>query len=411
MFSSKHPATNEVELTLLGGGVGESCAVHLGHRRWMIVDSFREADRKGVRNGKGVPAAKAYLDTLGVQRHEVVAIVLTHLHADHYRGLGELVRWYNQAYLILPDAIEKRRFSWLLGNRGRPLVKDVTDAFHVAANRKRGVTVKYKTIAVADTVPGFGEAGDVFALAPSDQACLDADQDIAKHVELAIDEKDDVVVKAYLEDQNLTSIALHVNAHLCLLAGPTPGREPDGVTDPGTPPAGDTDLAPAPTATPAAKPCGNDCTGDHQDIAIVLGGDVVNKEPAYGWQAVMDHIDTPKRIRASLLKVPHHGSEGALHFEAFELLLEPDAEVVVAPFTSSSNIPQEPELAALRATLGRVWTAAPSVPTATRQVGGRTITIYPPVSGALQSRRKPGTQWTVEVRDPAAEWQPASSGP
>jgi hypothetical protein len=57
-MTTSRPEADELEITLLGPGTGESVVLHLGDNRWMIVDSFEE---------DGLPAARSYLDGIQVE--------------------------------------------------------------------------------------------------------------------------------------------------------------------------------------------------------------------------------------------------------------------------------------------------------------------------------------------------------
>lgn len=76
----KPPAADEVEVTLFGPGFGEAIAVHLGEGSWMLVDSCIDPDSKG-------PASLTYLDRLNVNPANVKAIIASHWHDDHVRGI------------------------------------------------------------------------------------------------------------------------------------------------------------------------------------------------------------------------------------------------------------------------------------------------------------------------------------
>ena len=90
------PDPDELEVTLLGRGVGESCVVHLGGDRWLIVDSFKSG---------GQAAALSYLASIGVDYKRVEHVVVTHFHADHYRGIDQIIDSCSQAMLHITDAL------------------------------------------------------------------------------------------------------------------------------------------------------------------------------------------------------------------------------------------------------------------------------------------------------------------
>src|SRR5512142_2478566 len=78
------PQDDEIEVSLLGPGYGESVVIHLGGQQWMIVDSCVDSD--------DLPAPLAYLHRLGVPLTSVVLLVATHWHDDHVKGFSECVR-------------------------------------------------------------------------------------------------------------------------------------------------------------------------------------------------------------------------------------------------------------------------------------------------------------------------------
>ena len=78
------PSKDEVEVTLLGPGYGESIVVHFGQGEWIIVDSCINDARE--------PQALEYLRAIGVEPDEAVSlIVATHWHDDHIRGMAKVV--------------------------------------------------------------------------------------------------------------------------------------------------------------------------------------------------------------------------------------------------------------------------------------------------------------------------------
>lgn len=106
-----HPATNVAEVCVFGSGYGESIAVHLGLRRWVIVDSLTwfvvDAHR---------PVAPAYLRSMGVViETEVKAVVATHWHDDHIRGLKRTVATCTGAKFCLSAALQCQEALAYLG--------------------------------------------------------------------------------------------------------------------------------------------------------------------------------------------------------------------------------------------------------------------------------------------------------
>lgn len=78
------PQANEIEVSIFGRGKGESIAVHIGHGKWLIIDSH-------LLPGTKTPVALNYLSEIGVDLGaDIVAIVCTHWHDDHIQGIFEI---------------------------------------------------------------------------------------------------------------------------------------------------------------------------------------------------------------------------------------------------------------------------------------------------------------------------------
>ncbi len=68
------PDNSSAEITLLGtgGGYGESCLIHLGEGKWMIIDSCIDPT-------SGIVLPLQYLDSIGVSvDNNVIMVVCTH---------------------------------------------------------------------------------------------------------------------------------------------------------------------------------------------------------------------------------------------------------------------------------------------------------------------------------------------
>ena len=106
--TSNSPGANELELTLLGPGYGESVILHLGNGEWAIIDSCLDSD--------GRPGALRYLDDIGVDPAEnVVLIVASHWHDDHIRGLANLLQLCPRARFCCAAALCRKEFLGYVG--------------------------------------------------------------------------------------------------------------------------------------------------------------------------------------------------------------------------------------------------------------------------------------------------------
>lgn len=160
------PGDDELELTLLGPGYGESVILHIGGGVWIVVDSCGCAD---------APAALDYLRGLGVDPVQAVEfIVATHWHDDHIRGMARLVEvcerarfccasvFCHEEFLAAVHALEGRH----VGAFGSGL-RELHRAF--SRLRETGTT---PTLAVANRRVFANDSCQVWSLSPADVAFL-----------------------------------------------------------------------------------------------------------------------------------------------------------------------------------------------------------------------------------------------
>ena len=108
------PEEDEIEVTLVGPGYGECVLIHIGKRRWVVVDSCLD------RNGQ--PVALSYLKDLGLDPSEAVCLVVaTHWHDDHIRGMGRVIEVCRDATFCCSSALTELDFlSALAALEGSP---------------------------------------------------------------------------------------------------------------------------------------------------------------------------------------------------------------------------------------------------------------------------------------------------
>ncbi len=111
------PSVDELQVAVLGRGVGESIVVHIGGGRWVVVDSFLVQPRPQV----SVPAAVPNLQAIGVHPSAVVAVAVSHFDVDHVRGITDVLRRSApEAELVLSGAMAAREFLAQLRLQDRP---------------------------------------------------------------------------------------------------------------------------------------------------------------------------------------------------------------------------------------------------------------------------------------------------
>jgi beta-lactamase superfamily II metal-dependent hydrolase len=105
LLADAHPASDELEISVFGKGIGECVVAHVGNGDWIIIDSFlHDTD----------PVGRVYLDSLGVPPDKVKCIVVTHWHNDHICGIADLVKFYRFSKVCLPLSLENAEFYKIL---------------------------------------------------------------------------------------------------------------------------------------------------------------------------------------------------------------------------------------------------------------------------------------------------------
>lgn len=240
-----------VEVVVLGKGVGESVLVRVGEE-WTVIDSF-EVDRTDG-NGR-VPAPVVYLQQVGVPLAAVRVVILSHLHADHSRGIDDVVRACDEAVFYLPAAVPDATWRDIVKvpvpTENRKALDEIATAYRYAADDDR-----FRT-AVSGLV--IHQSTDcVRAVGPSDRAAQAAREPLAQN---------DLAGARRVLDKNFTSIVVLV------VAGG----------------------------------------------AIALLGADMDAERELGWPRLLaEHAQKTWIGGIGLVKVPHHGSETAYHSQLYE---------------------------------------------------------------------------------------------
>ena len=261
------PKEDEFELTLFGPGYGESIVLHIGGGAWAIVDSCID--------GNGKPTALAYLEHLGLDPAESVALVVaTHWHDDHIRGMAELLGACGKADFCCAGALCRREFLSVVGamesrriSAAGSGVREIHDVF----TRLKTTASKPKFALANRLVFKRGEC-EIRSLSPDDAAF----------------------------EKFLSSIG-----HLVPAEGRTKTRVPG--------------LSPNEIAVALWIGIG--------DFAVLLGSDL--EKP--GWLSVLRSPERPEG-KASAFKIPHHGSANADEPEVWKHMVEQDPVAALTPW-------------------------------------------------------------------------------
>jgi len=280
------PADDELEVSVFGPGYGESIVIHLGGGKWMLVDSCLDPNT-------GFPAPTKYLADFKVDLASAVKMVVaTHWHDDHIRGLSAVFRACDSAQLVISKALATNEFlslATLYSQRPFAETTGVDEFVRVlrmlGERKKRGAQLSPPTYAVTDRVLHIDSLQlasltvdiKVSALSPSDASILKADLAFAQ-----------LMPRENLPKRRLVS--------------PTPNH--------------------------ASVVLWVE-VGQHK---ILLGADLENTaDPMTGWSVILDEAKVISG-KASVFKIPHHGSENAHENRVWPEILHPNPWAVVTPY-------------------------------------------------------------------------------
>ncbi len=266
------PANHEIEVTLFGPGYGEAIAVHLGEGVWLLVDSCIDPDSK-------VPASETYLEQIGVDAEQVCAIIASHWHDDHVRGISRLAAKYTKADFVISAVFNNKEAGAFLaaysGASSAGLARGAKELFSAVKVRETVSAVLHKSIVLDVTLNGRPVM--VTALSPVQAAFA---QSIA-HMAQYVPRKGQAINHAPELHPNLGAVTLHI---------------------------------------------------DLGDDAVLLGADLEEHQTC-GWSAVVADKWSGSRRRATAYKVAHHGSVTGDCPKVWKTLLKSDPVVCLTPFT------------------------------------------------------------------------------
>lgn len=306
------PPANVVEVSVFGPGYGESVVVHLGNRKWLIIDSCID------RVDGSVPALD-YLNNVGANPAEDVLLVVgSHAHDDHIAGISKIVSACKTAYFICSRALTEREFAAIVSReieRGdlvrQRAYSEYAKIFTTLQDRGRSpIGTSYLKHAIEQRPLIDSDFGDpalhvkVISLSPSDEAI---------------------------------NRAIRKLAHFMLRNGGD--RAPRGINP--------NELSVALWIEVADK-------------TILLGADLLRGPAGCGWRAVLA-THNPKDRRAGVHKIPHHGAPNAHYLPVWNDLLEADPVAILAPWRNGSNVrPDRADRARIRKLTNRAFTTSPS---------------------------------------------------
>ena len=265
------PGKDEFELTLLGPGYGESIVLHVGGA-WVLVDSCLDTD--------GTPRALRYLESIGVDPAEAVAlIVATHWHDDHIRGMARLVDVCKKAAFCCASVLLHREFLTAVGaleDRHLSVAGSGLREIHGVFSRLSQAASKPK-LALADRRIFVQGACEIWSLSPNDTNFLH----FLKTIAGLLPEVGKSKTRIPSLSPNDVAVALWVRV---------------------------------------------------DDVAVLLGSDLEKR----GWVDILQNAARPNG-KASAFKVSHHGSENAHEPGVWKRMLAPDPFAVLTPWRKGSR--------------------------------------------------------------------------
>ena len=356
------PGVDELEVSIFGPGKGEAIAVHLGGGDWLTVDSC--IDQVSRRH-----PVLDYLRAIGVDvENRLKVVIATHAHNDHVAGIAELYKEAKAAKFVMSSAMASEEFLMAVEADAdveryttQSVLVEYRAVFAEAERRGRDPKgLKPLRRAMEQQVvwnhPGTHShvSADVRALSPSHEAVTRASTALARSLAVAGQTR-----RLAASDPNEFAVSLWIET---------------------------------------------------VHAAILLGGDLTRGPTGCGWHAVLATHDPSQR--ASLFKIPHHGSPNAHHEGVWTNLVTSDVISAIAPYRAGRNPrPNEEDINRISSLSGSVFVTAPtsvpkpsdSIRKSRRELGAVADNVREPWGrvGHVRARKRLDNPWRVDTARPA----------
>ena len=280
------PLDHIAEVTLIGtgGGYGESCVIHYGMNNWAIIDSC-------IDPSTNICLPLAYLEKIGVNLEKDVKFILcTHWHDDHIRGLSQLLEKCTSAEFHFARATDRMKFMMWVGLDYQKVSQEKTlsstKEFKRCVDIAIANKIQVKQVNADQRIAAIQDLGVyIYTLSPSPTTMNNFDQEIAQ----LIDNYGAPGIKYIKQTPNDKSLVLFLKL------------------------------------------------GIH---VAILGADLeVSDNSETGWLNILDHSTVVKDGRASLFKIPHHGSENGYHDRIWVELLTDSPIAKLTPWNKKGGLP------------------------------------------------------------------------
>jgi len=289
------PNPDQIEITLFGPGYGESVVVHLGNNHWVIIDSCIDSETQQ-------PAPLTYFQRIGIKPEEAVRLIIaTHWHDDHIRGLSRIVTECKSARFCCSAALTHEEFlATLLDYEAKPamvLTSGLREIFEVyrelEARSKPGCTPIHafsnrNVFFLRSEESGHGFECRVWTLSPSDSQYQKFLYELTKLMPRVKETKK----RATTQGPNNVSVVTWISI-------------------------------------------GN--------IALLLGADLEEtEEEGLGWSVIVTSAERP-RGKASIFKIPHHGSITAHNDMVWQEMVTTPSYAILSPYSRGTKRLPSPE--------------------------------------------------------------------
>jgi hypothetical protein len=299
------PRPDQIEICVFGPNYGECIVTHLGNGNWVVVDSCGHA-------GGTEPVALAYLRALGIDPATAIkAIVATHWHDDHCKGLSQILTEAPAAPVWIASALTRLEFlqfaarmgknkTAIAGNKLSEFSGTITEIRrrHVAGLMTFGLASARTSIyRLSPALSGHGFPCEILALSPSHGDVLNFMDRITADMPRSRQTK-----RAVPAPQ-----PTHVSVVTLISVGP---------------------------------------------VSVLLGADLENVgAPTAGWRAIINsHAQSPLSPKGTVFKIPHHGSENGYNADVWHQLLDADPLAVLTPWRKGrGRLPTHEGIAAILA--------------------------------------------------------------
>lgn len=283
------PRDNEIELVVFGPGFGEALALHLGEREWLLIDSCIDPFTR-------LPAAQAYFHAIHEPLANVKAIVASHWHDDHVRGISGLAQECPAAEFHFSAAFSRKEATAYVvaysgaGNNG--LSRGTQELFNIVRHRSSYYHTQQRSSVYERQ--SSGRRVEVTALSPVHAALARSVATLAKNLP-SIQQP---IKNAVDLSPNMAAVVLHVDL------------------------------------------------GD--DDALLLGSDL-EENSRWGWSAILADSWCAARKPSSVYKVAHHGSDTAHVAAKWTRLLRTKPHAVLTPFIQGNvRLPKDSDRQRIR---------------------------------------------------------------